>query len=767
MRSTAICFLSGIILFLQFETLPDRNLYLLLPLSLIFIRFRLFQFIGVLLLGFIWAFFRADLILSDELSGELEGEKITVTGKVVSLPEQRAYGQRFLFLVDQVVTEQKQSLTSPGLIRLSWNNKDIEIKPGQQWRLSVKLKRPYGFSNPGGFDYEYWLFSQGIRATGYVLTKSSTHLLTESPKYKIDTARYALKQAFYNKRQEQPLTGVLLALLIGDRSHITAAQWDILQQTGTSHLLAISGLHIGLIFSLVFFLTKKLATLSHRTLLWMPAPQLALYGGLFAACLYSALAGFSLPTQRALIMLTVSVLGLLYYRKVPISNILAISLVLVLIIDPFAVYSPGFWLSFLAVGVILFGVCHRTGSKGLWWHWGRAQYLVALALFPPVLFWFQSFALTGFFANLIAIPVVSFLVVPFLLLGSLLMALFPAIAEYFLTMTEFSLQILWHYLTFLSNFTLPDFYLSPPKIWQLLLAMFGVLLFLLPKGIPGKYLGILFFLPMLFSTPPRPVENDVWFSLLDVGQGLSAVIQTQNHVLLFDTGARFSDDFDAGEAVVVPFLKQSGIRHLDMILVSHGDNDHIGGLGSILEQFKPQHLLSNHDSNTPEREIQSTPCHAGHTWRWDGVLFEIFHPPVNSQRALFSGNNASCVLKVTSDTHSILLTGDIEKAAELYLIKNLSDKLSATLLLVPHHGSKTSSSETFIDNVNPNYALVASGYRNRYGFPKKVIMDRYQRRGISLLNTAETGTMFIKLTDKGIVYRSHRASRRRFWHTVP
>ncbi len=767
MRIFALCFFLGIACLLQFQNLPGKWFYCLIPLLFLLIyRFNLRSVftlsIAGFLIGFLWALFRADIILSEGLEKEIEGKKLIIQGVVDSLADRNQHSSIFVFNVKEVNDEAGNSYPVPGRVRLSWYRSNESIAPGEYWQFKVKLKRPYGFMNPGGFDYEYWLFHQNIRATGYVLRGDENQRLNQSSYFSINAFRHVIKMRIQSLLYEKPLGNLITALILGDRSGIQQSQWQILRNTGTSHLMAISGLHIGFIFAVVFFLVRNIVTIHHGLLLYFPAPRLAMVAGLLAAIIYAALAGFSLPTKRALIMLACAVSANLLAKQLPFTIILAVCLLLVLIQDPFAVYTAGFYLSFIAVAIILYGMCHRVGLPGLWWRWGRVQTIVVLGLFPLTIYYFQSIALLSIPANLIAIPVVSLFIVPLSLMAAVFSFLSTEIAALLFHLTHFVFEALWLFLQALSQLDLANWNRTRPTLWSLLFALVGIAILFMPKGLPGRSLALICFLPLFFFHNERPDKGEFWFSLLDVGQGLAAVIQTQNHTLLYDTGAKFSSKFNAGEAVVLPFLFANGINSLDKVIISHGDNDHIGGLDSILDRLPVDEILSS--VFIEKTGVTTTPCLAGQHWQWEGIYFEILHPSLDKEQ--FDENNASCVLKIDQGKTSLLLTGDIEKKAEKYLIQQSSEKLAASVLLLPHHGSKTSSTESFIDTVRPELALSASGYRNRFGFPKKVIMERYRKRGIEPLVSSDSGAIHMIFNNMGLSVTEWRETHRRFWHTA-
>jgi len=764
MRTGTIAFLLGILLTHQFPELPPVWLQcVLLPVLILCLvcTHKGLRIAGFILLGCLWALFRAGIILSDELNVDLEGKTLIAEGRVVSLPEYRDRGARFEFQIGQLLSTNGQSHAGPGKVRLSWYGAPENLMPGQIWRLTVRLKRPYGFSNPGGFDYEGWLFQHRIRATGYVPDKGENHYTGFSKGQYVNRLRYFLRAGISTHSHDPAFAGLIIALGLGDRSLIQSRARDTLIRTGTNHLLAISGLHIGLVAGLLYLLARRLWSVGGILPLYIPAPRIAMVAAIMGATGYAVLAGLSIPTQRALIMVTVIMLGLFSHRRYPISQIFCAALVLVLIIDPFATLDVGFWLSFSAIAIIAYGMSCRVDTNNLWWRWGRTQYLIAIGLLPLLVLLFGQYSVAGFLANLIAIPWVSFIVIPLVLSGTVLINLSEPVGRFCLQLAESALGLLWPFLEWLAGMDYAVWQHASVSVWVLAAAIIGIMILLQPAGLPARWIGLVWLLPLIFPLKQNPAENELWFTLLDVGQGLSAVVQTRKHTLVYDTGARFSEDFNAGSAVVVPYLRQAHIRHIDRLIISHGDNDHIGGSKDVLAAFPQTPVLTSVPDKISHHSLRE--CRAGQSWQWDGVDFRILHP---SELDRFTGNNRSCVLKVSTGNQAILLSGDIEKQVENRLVNNYGDELSAQILVAPHHGSKSSSTIGFINTVEPEIVLFPVGYRNRFKFPNQDIIERYENRGVSMYDTARHGAVKIKINQSGVSIMSHRHSARRFWHTV-
>nr|VFK51656.1 MAG: competence protein ComEC [Candidatus Kentron sp. TUN]VFK53631.1 MAG: competence protein ComEC [Candidatus Kentron sp. TUN] len=773
MRVGAITFLSGILLLASLSDLPDAWFVGFLPVLVFFGVFssRVVRMVAWFGTGFLWALFRAEVGVSNILPTDLEGHDLVVDGIVASIPIQT--GRKTRFLLDVRAIEPPAHVSNSNRwgrgqrIRLNWYGKSPQLLPGERWRLTVRLKRPRGFRNPGGFDYEKWLFQQGIRATGYVKSKLENRKIAEGGRISLTRLRYGLARVMEESLADSSHAGIVKALAIGVRDDVTERQWTVLRATGTAHLMAISGLHIGLITTLIFFGIRKLWTLSTRMALVVPAQRVAALMAIAGAFGYAALAGFSLPTQRALVMVCVVMVGIFRRRHIAIGLSLASALFVVLWLEPFSVLSMGFWLSFGAVAVILFGMTGHLSVRSLWWRWSRVQILVAIGLFPLTLLFFQQHPLVSPIANLVVIPWIGFVVVPLVLAGTCLVSLFPDPGGFLLGAGNSAIVAIWPFIEHMESLGFVYQKAFVPALWTVVAGGIGVVLLLLPRGIPGRWLGMVWLLPLFFISAPRPNPGEVWFSLLDVGQGLAVVLRTREHVLVYDVGPAYSANFDAGRAIVIPFLRSQGIRRVDRVITSHSDRDHIGGLKSLLTEFPVGILMTNGlssiEESIPMERHDTAPCRDGTQWNWDGVDFRILHPAGNGESF---DNDDSCVLGISSAGGAILLTGDVEYAAERRLIREHADEIDADILVVPHHGSRTSSSEAFVEAVKPRYALFSVGYRNRFRLPSDTIVTRYQRNGAHVLSSDRHGAIGFRLIPgKGILAPTmYREEVQRFWH---
>ncbi len=738
MLYSALAMLAGISLFLIF--MPGGAWSGAIPLLLLLaIPVRQVRLIGLAAAGFLWCGWQLERDLEQELPAALENRDLQVEGVVRGLPETLSGGRlRFRFEI-QCRLQAAKCLDFPLQARLSWYRNAPELRAGERWRLQVRLKRPHGFANPGGFDYERWLLAAGIRATGYVRGKGSNQRIDESSGRGVSALREWLANGLAEQLGRGPAAALLRALGIGDRSLMTAAQWQVLRSTGTSHLLAISGLHVGLVAGLVFLLARRFWSWTGLSVYW-PARHSAAIAGILAAFAYALLSGFQVPAQRALIMISVFMLsGFACQRPLP-WHVWSMALLLVLIIDPLSALTPGFWLSFAAVAAILYLSAGHHGRLSKWRSLGRLQLCLPLALLPTSWIWFQQISVVAPLANLVAIPWVGFLVVPPLLLGMACLLWWPAASAWLLAFAAGSVQLLWNGLEWFAGWPGNLLHLSAFTTFGLMFSTLALTCLLAPAALPVRLTGILILVPVMFSPPPRPAHGDAWLTVLDVGQGLSAVLQTRQRVLVFDTGPAFRSGFNTGEAVVTPYLRWLGYGFIDRLVLSHADNDHAGGAAAILSDTTTGSILSGEPEAIKVAGVRA--CRAGQHWLWDGVQFEMLSPYDSHAK----GNNASCVLRVTvRDGRSILIPGDIERGVERRLLQQSPEKLAANVLLAPHHGSLTSSSPGFVNAVNADLVIFSTGYLNRFGFPKAEVSRRYRNAATARLNTAEEGSIQVRL----------------------
>ncbi len=722
---------------------------------------------GAACLGFVWAAGYSHLRLANELPQGMEGRDIELVGVVAALPQELERGVRFEFDVEQA---------PPGVpphVSLAWyrglDDADDEASPlvpvraGERWRFTVRLKRPHGNLNPHGFDYEAWLFERDIRATGYVRPRSAERLQARvwRPGYAVEMLRESVRERFRATLPEAPYAGILIALAIGDQHSIDAGLWQTFARTGITHLMSISGLHVTMLAALAYALTNWLWRRSARLPLHLPAQHAAALGGLLAAILYCLLAGFAVPAQRTLYMLGVVALAHLAAREVAASRVLALALMLVLLLDPLAVLAAGFWLSFGAVA-LLFHIGGGRLGPAHWLHeWGRAQWAVTLGMLPALLALFQQFSLVSPLANALAIPLVSLVITPLVLLGSL------PLLDPLLSLAHLLTAWLMRFIDWLGAMPLAVWQQAAPTPWSVLLALAGGLWLLLPRGIAARWLGLLAFLPLLTLLPPRPAPGAAAVTILDVGQGLAIHVQTATHDLLFDAGPAYSADADSGNRIIAPYLRAQGVRRLDAMVISHGDKDHEGGAASVIAAL-PVTVLK---SSLPfEHALSALPvahehCRDGDAWDWDGVRFEMLHP--GAQPLSRKSNDLSCVLRLTAGGRSMLLTSDIEAVSEQALLATHRARLAASVMVAPHHGSRTSSTPEFIAAVAAQDVIFPVGYRNRFGHPKEDVLERYRASGARLHRTDADGAVGVTLDGVAVSLSHEREQRRRYWHSWP
>lgn len=652
-----------------------------------------------------------------------------------------------------------------------------QLVPGQRWRLRVTLKPLRGRANSGGFDYEAWSFQQGIRIRGSV--RPGSEELLPGYSQNLNAWRYRLRESVLSQLSDANNAALLLALTLGEKSLISEQQRRLFSVAGVSHLFVISGLHIGLVAVFVLGLVRKTAGLFPFILLKLPAQHVGAIAALIAAFLYSLLAGFTLPTQRAFVMIMVFLCFVLLGRKTAVSFRFLLALALVLTLNPLATLNAGFWFSFTAVAALLLFCFQSQAAAGesetlsalVWRQAIQPQWLVFIALTVPLLLWSIPVTLLSPLINVLAIPVVGFCVVPLCLLALVLGLLSPGLAQPLLIVADGLLSFLLRFLEVMVAAT-PEAFLLPsiPLSGSMLLVLIvAALLLLLPRGFANKLLILPLLIPLKYSASVQ-VQHELAVHFLDVGQGLAVVVQTPHHALMFDVGGGQEGGFDMGSAVVVPALRELNITQLDSVIISHGDNDHAGGLSGLLETYAPAAIISG--SELAENKRYQA-CHFPQRWQWDGVEFKF----LNVSAPLASSNNRSCILKVSAGNFSVLLAGDIDKTTEQALVNRLNSslesqeegqgksQLKSSLLGVPHHGSKSSSSYALLKNVRPEYAVVSAGYLNRFGHPHEEVRDRYRQFGAATYNTANSGMLsfYYRAESSQIKVEHYRREHPRYW----
>lgn len=767
MRSSLLLFSAGCGAPLLLPTLPTSPAFplLLLILVLLALRPRWIR-AACFIAGLAWVLYHSQQMLAVRLPESLAGQTLLLHGTVVSLPEQDSRRIRFLFDVEQVVSTAPGGWSAPGRVRLNWYRNrwqpGLTPQPGERWQLQVRLKPPRGFMNPGGFDYETWLFSRRIAATGYVIGQGRESRLAAAQGQHFNRIRYHLRERFAEHHAEAEQLGLVRALALGDRSGISPDQWSLLRRTGTNHLLAISGLHIALVAGFAFYLARGAWSVFPFLSGRLPAPRFATAVCLLVALWYAGMAGFSLPVQRACIMLALFLSGQWLGRRWRISGVLTAALAAVLLRDPLSLLAVDFWLSFGAVCIIAYlgngRFPARRAAPSRWLQLVRLQCLIPLGLSPLLLLYFQEVSLCSVLANLLAIPAMGFFIVPSVMLAGLLFLCgLERLADPLVVLADGMLGALFAFFSWLGQWGYASWTHPAPAPWAVLLAVLGLCVLLAPRAIPGRGLGLFLLLPMLFPVHEVPDQGRFHLHLLDVGQGLSALVRTRNHVLIYDTGDAWTPGFDAASSVIIPFLRQLGLcRRVDMLLLSHSDRDHIGGADSLMTACPPAALLSN-NTHHPERQ----PCLSGREWIWDGVHFSILHP--RDDTADQRDNDYSCVLRVSQPGMNVLLPGDIEAWGEQQLLARVPGPLLATdVLVAPHHGSRTSSSPAFVAASRPSIVLFPVGWGNRFGFPDQTIIRRYG--AARMYSSAGSGSLRVSAGDGVIQVQEYRRRARRFWH---
>jgi competence protein ComEC len=813
-----LAWVGGVALQLQQSTLWPAWAYALLALGAVVvlrIRYALAVCVGLAALAFALTGGHA-LMRSAAISPALEGRDLDVVGVVQAMPQRQDVGWRFRFHMEQAwlggqPLQRGEQL--PADVYLGWYAASMRDDPlatqtlpepvqaGERWRFRVRLKAPHGQRNPRGFDYELWLWEQGIRATGYVRQGRADpppERLGQTWAHPVEWARQQVRGRLLARLGTAPgdglqASGILAALVTGDQAAIDRSAWDVFRATGVSHLMSISGVHV----TMLAWLAAALASgLWRRSALWgrdwplrWPAPQVGAVVGVSVAALYALFSGWGVPAQRTVWMLAVVALLRLSARDWHWRWIWGLAAAVVVTLDPWAMLQPGFWLSFVAVGVLLATdraapevkngpgfepertvmEAERTDKvprvqAGAWGQamgaraWGllREQLVVTLALTPLTVLFFGQVSLVGLLANLVAIPWITLLVTPLALLGVLLPLAWDA--------AEACLQPLAWLLGWLAAWPGASWQMPMPP-WPLaMLALVGATAMLLRGPWSWRVWGLPLVLPALFWVAPRPAQGSFELLSADVGQGNAVLVRTAQHSLLYDAGPRYSPESDAGHRVLVPLLAQMG-ESLDVLMLSHRDSDHTGGAAAVLAMQPQARLWSSLEGeHSLLRDRPSQRCEAGQHWVWDGVLFEVLHPLAQDFERPRKSNALSCVLRIRGRQGSALLAGDIEAAQERELLARGLDPVD--FWLVPHHGSKTSSTPELLQALQPSWALAQAGYRNRFGHPAAPVVSRYREAGIAWTDSAHCGAATWH-SDQPQALSCERAENQRYWHHRP
>jgi len=795
LAGAALAWLAGVALQLQQRTVWDMSLsvaavgvgVLGLCVALRWRRALLAGLLGAVLLGFGATGWRASLRLAEELPAALEGRDVQVTGTVASLPQRSASGLRFRFDVDSAQID-GQPVPVPSLLALGWysgwhedaalTQPQTELRAGQRWAFTLRLRQPHGNLNPHGFDYELLLFEQGVRATGYVRDAPAPVLWHAAAGHPVERLRQRVRDAIEASVPDRRAAGVLAALAVGDQGAIEREDWDLYRNTGVAHLVSISGLHITMFAWLSGLAVAAAWRRSARLMLWLAAPHAARWGGLVMATAYAFFSGWGVPSQRTVWMLATVTLLQTFGLRWPWALVLLAAAVVVTAFDPWALLQAGFWLSFMAVGLLMASSPSQADHHEAppnpatgWRTWPRrlfattrdalrTQLIATIGLTPLTLVFFQQVSLVGFAANLVAIPLVTLVITPLALLGMALVPLWSVGA--------WVVQQLNGWLGLLAG--LPGAVWSVPVApwWAQLAGLFAAALLVLPLPWRARAMALPFALPLML--PPHALPEPGRFDLLalDVGQGTSVLVRTREHLLLFDAGPQYSRESDAGQRVLLPLLRARGEARIDKLVLSHRDLDHVGGAGALLKAMPVDELLSSLEPGHPLLAAAKhvARCSAGQSWVWDGVRFDILRPPESDYERGLKSNAMSCVLRVAEAREggrSALLTGDIEREQEAALVAGQREALRSDVLIVPHHGSRTSSTGAFLDAVRPATAVFQAGYKNRFGHPAPDVLQRYRDRGVALQMSPACGAWRWESSGsaEGVCQRDVV---RRYWH---
>lgn len=738
-------------------------------------------------LAFCWADWRAELRLRDALDPSLEGLTLEVTGVIATMPESGPDGTRFLFEVESATLEGR-AVALPPLLALGWyrnwhdestlDEPRAELRAGQRWAFPLRLKRPHGSLNPGGFDHELWLFEQGVRASGYVRATPAQppqHLQDEVA-HPVQRARQWVRDRIAAQVPEPRAAGVLMALSVGDQGAIGREDWDVFRASGVAHLVSISGLHVTMFAWLAGgvcgWAWRRSAALSLR----LPAVAAARGAGVLAAAGYALFSGWGVPSQRTVWMLSTTALLSGLGLRWPWLLVLLAAAAVVSAIDPWALLQVGFWLSFVAVALLmssspaeaataepakgprLLAAAWKAVREGL-----RAQAIATLGLAPLTLVCFQQLSVVGFVANLVAIPLVTLVITPLALLGVVLPPLW--------TLGAWFVDGLCAFLAWLVSWPGAVWTVPAAPLWAQACGLLAGAVLLLPIARRLRVLALPLALPLLWPAVPTVQAGHFELIAADVGQGTAVVVHTRSHQLVYDTGPQYSQDSDAGQRVLLPLLRLRGTEPVDLLVLSHSDLDHTGGAASLVANWPVKAMTSSLAASHAllRKGVPHTPCHAGQHWEWDGVRFEVLSPAAEALLPPPPGakpakpNWLSCVLRIEdAQGHRALLTGDAEVPQERVMLQAGAAGLRSDVIVVPHHGSKTSSSAAFLDAVAPRLAIVQAAYRSRFGHPAPEVVARYEQRGVTLLRSDRCGA--VSWTPES--WHCERETARRYWQFV-
>jgi len=764
MGLAALLFAAGAAALQLQPALPALGWALVVPLLLLLgLRYRPFLLAAACAAGLFWAAACAQWRMHDWLGPQLEGRDIALVGVVSALPAITERGVRFELDVECA----EGGIRLPQKLLLSWYRSAPQdegaamlggwVHPGERWAFTVRLRRPHGLVNPHGFDYEAWLLERGIGATGYVRARTEPRRLgsRSSPLDYIERMREAVRDRFSAMLGATPAAGILSALAVGDQRAISREEWDLFNRTGVTHLMSISGLHVTLVSGLFAWLMGTLWRRAPALVLRLPARKAAALAAIVGALGYTLLAGYGVPAQRTFWMVSVVALALWSGRISSPWRTLALALGAIVLMDPWAPLAPGLWLSFGAVLLIFYAAVGWTEQGTKLAQWARIQWAITIGLAPAALLLFGQVSVAGPLANALAIPLVSVVITPLALLAALvpvdaLLELCALLVQWLLVFLEWCAGLpgaLWQQ--------------HVPPVWTVLAALAGAAWMLAPRGVPWRASGLALMAPAFCLSLPGPPHGEAWITTFDVGQGLAVLVRTAGHTLLYDAGPAFGTESDSGSRVVVPALRGAGVGRLDLVVLSHEDGDHIGGALAVMESLEVQALASSLPREHPLQALAASArrCAPSDAWEWDGVRFEFLHPAALAGAG--KRNDQSCVLRVATAGHAMLLTGDIERGAEGELVAARRG-VQSDVLLVPHHGSRTSSTPEFIAAVSPAWAIVPVGYRSRFGHPNAEVLERYRAAGARLVRTDLEGAVSLRMGE-ALTLDTERHSRARYW----
>ena len=815
---SALCVVWGVILFLLFRVCSNKWFVLFARVSVLLCAF---------ILSLTWSCWRAELRLSDRLSAEQENVVSRITFLVNGLVQDQGDSLRFEAIVQKETDSNVLVSGIPRHIQVVWHKslpeqKTPEVRPGQQWRAALIFKRPRSALNPHGFDYEAHLLSRNIRAIGRV--RGRPVLLREdafhSMPVMVSLARQNLRSAMRRHVGEMTYGAVLIALAIGDQDSVKTEHWNIFNKTGITHLVSISGSHVTMLAAFgglsMLWLWKRMRWRDRALGEHIPAKIMAGCAALCVAWFYCLLAGWGVPARRTFFMLLVSGLAMMARLPINASSVLCLAAAVVTVIDPWSPVSSGFWLSFGAVAILFFVGSQAESVQAesvslpsrVWQilkESARLQWLITLAMLPALAFLFQQVSISSPLANAVAIPVVTFIVTPFALLTALISCVpgMSTIANMTAWIAHVAFDGCMIPVSWLAHASWSSFAVAAMPLWSLVLSILGICWALQPPGVPLRWVGWTLLVPALSWQPKQMPYGGWWLSALDVGQGSAILLQTRHHALLFDTGPKVGTS-DTGQRVVIPVMRALGVRKLDALVVSHSDIDHAGGLHGLLNEVSVKQVFSSFNVESWLSKIRQNAstvaprfqpnamfsCVAGYVWEWDGVRFSFLHPQDETsdrfknqsptqQKKKVRTNTQSCVLHIHGNHHSALLTGDIgiKQEGEIMqrfntslamttdlTLKNNASRSFADVVLVGHHGSLTSSSESFVRFSGASHAIAQAGYLNRFSHPAQEVQQRWLNARARFWRTDLHGAITVQSSLKGLKVQSESLSRKRYWH---